>query len=386
MARSSSALCFIAAAAAAAAAAEAAASSSPSISPSCMMNGNPCPLPVNWAVDWSLANSTIAMPEAGGAGVNGSGFWPAPGHHWGAVSLDWQVGEPAWLNATDRMKSTCEATSAANCARLKAAGVVTRCGLYHNVELALQWIESARAVMYDESKADWFLQYTDGHGNKNGTIYNEPRAEGDQFFIDYRNMDAAAYFVGSIVNATVALDADLTFTDDRDGIPVEHPQLPALLNMSDAEVAQAQFATQAAGQWLATSLAAMGKTCWDCLGGFELGPRPVQGATCAPTMRALCDVAAQGRSMLMGYSGRPAGELNQSIAAFLVTRPPIAFFGSRWQDDMWTPLFDMDVGEPLGLCAEGPPGVFSRAWSRGTAALDCNAWQATLPFALLRRP
>ena len=95
MARSSSALCFIAAAAAAAAAAEAAASSSPSISPSCMMNGNPCPLPVGWAVDWSLANSTSAMPEAGGAGVNGSGFWPAPGHHWGAVSLDWQVGEPA---------------------------------------------------------------------------------------------------------------------------------------------------------------------------------------------------------------------------------------------------------------------------------------------------
>lgn len=267
------------------------AAASSAVSPSCMMNYQGCPLPSPWRVDWSLRNSTIAMPEAGGAGVNASGFWPAAGHRWGAVSLDWQVGEGAWLNSSDRMASTCEATSAANCHRLKAAGVVSRCGIYHNVELALQWIESARAVMYDPAKADWFLQYTDGRGNKNGTIYNEPRAEGDQFFIDYRNADAAAYFVASIVNATLAYDVDLTFTDDRDGIPVEHAYLPARLNLSDTEVAQAQFATQAAGQWLATSLAAVGKTCWDCLGGYNLGVRPVQGATCAPTMRALCDVS-----------------------------------------------------------------------------------------------
>lgn len=361
----------------------AAAAAASAVSPSCMMNGQGCPLPSPWHVDWSLRNSTIAMPERGGAGVNASGFWPsAANHHWGAVSLDWQVGEQTWLNVSDPMASTCEATSAANCRRLKEAGVVARCGIYHNVELALQWIESARAVMYDPSKAEWFLQYTDGNGRKNGTIYNEHRAEGDQFFIDYRNMDAAAYFVASIVNATVFYDVDLTFTDDRDGIPVEHPQLPATLNLSDAEVAQVQFATQAAGQWLATSLAAAGKTCWDCLGGYELGPRPVEGATCAPTMRSLCDASQQGRSMLMGFSG--SGGLNQSLAAFLVSRPPVAFFGSRWQDDQWNELFDLDVGEPLGLCSEGPPGVFSRAWSKGTAALDCNAWQATLDFSLLQ--
>lgn len=352
------------------------------LSPSCMMNGFPCPLPVGWRVDWSLYNSTIAMPELGGAGVNSSGFWPAPGHHWGAVSLDWQVGEGVWLKP-DRMRSTCEETSGVNCARLKATGVVSRCGIYHNIELALQWIESARAVMYDSTKADWFLQYTDGQGHKNGTIYNEPRAEGDQYFIDYRNADAAAYFVASIVNATVALGADLTFTDDRDGIPVEHPTLPATLNMSAADVAAVQFATQASGQWLATSLAAVGKTCWDCLGGYELGPRPVPGATCAPTMRALCDPAMQGRSMLMGFSNRPPGNLNQSLAAFLVSRPPVAFFGSRWQDDQWSELFDLDVGEPTGVCVESPAGVFSRQWSRGTASLDCNTWSASLPFPVL---
>ena len=359
-------------------------SASLAVSPSCMMNYFGCPLPVGWDVDWALFNSTIAMPEKGGAGVSDAGFEPAPGHHWGAVSLDWQVGEGTWLNSSDYKSSTCEAVSAANCARLKASGAVKRCGIYHNVELALSWIESARAVMYDPAKAGWFLQYTDGNGTKNGTIYNQPRAEGDQYFIDWRNAEAAAYFVASIVNVTVAYDVDLTFTDDRDGIPVEHPDLPGILRLSPEEVAEVQFATQAAGQWLATSLAAAGKTCWDCLGGYNLGVRPVQGPTCATTMRALCDPAMQGRSMLMGYSGPDrAGPLNQSLAAFLVARPPIAFFGSRWQDDQWDPLFNLDTGVPTSLCVEAPAGVFSRAWSRGSASLDCNAWAATLDFPLL---
>lgn len=41
------------------------------------------------------------------------------------------------------------------------------------MELALESMESQRAVMYDPSKASYFLQFTDGSGNKNGTIYNE---------------------------------------------------------------------------------------------------------------------------------------------------------------------------------------------------------------------
>jgi hypothetical protein len=353
-----------------------------SVSPSCMMNGFPCPLPVDWVVDWSLYNSTAAMPEKGGAGVNSStGFTPASGHHWGMVSLDWQVGESSWLNTTDKSASTCEATSASNCARLIASGQVKRCGIYHNIELALQWIESSRAVMYDPTKSDWFLQYTDGLGNKNGTIYNEPRLEGDQYFIDYRNADAAAYFVQSIVNSTIKYNVDLTFTDDRDGIPVEHAYLPGRLNLSSAEVADVQFATQSAGQWLATSLAANGKTCWDCLAGYNLGVRPSPGPTCATTMRQLCDPGMQGRSMFMGYSGPArAGPLNQTLAAFLITRPPIAFFGSRWQDDQWSPLFNLDTGEPTGLCLESPAGVFSRTWSKGVASLDCNSYTAILDF------
>ena len=51
-----------------------------------------------------------------------------------------------------------------------------------NMELALEWLETQRAVMEDPTTANYFLQYTDGLGNKNGTIYNEPIEFGSQFF------------------------------------------------------------------------------------------------------------------------------------------------------------------------------------------------------------
>jgi len=50
------------------------------------------------------------------------------------------------------------------------------------MELGLEWLESQRAVMYDERFQDFFLRYTDGQGNKIGKIYNEPISFGDQFF------------------------------------------------------------------------------------------------------------------------------------------------------------------------------------------------------------
>jgi hypothetical protein len=357
-------------------------SPSPSpISPSCMINGQPCPVPSPWAVDWSLQNSSACMPSLEGS-TNNISFLPA--HRWGLASLDWSVGRGSWLNTTDLNASTCEATSIANCRALKAAGLVHRCGIYHNLELSLQWIESNRAVMFSPSTSDWFLQFTDGKGNKNGTIYNQPRAEGSQFFIDWRNADAAAYFVAAIVNTTLQDGVDLTFTDDRDGIPVEHPTLPALLNLSAAEVQEIQFATQSAGQYLATSLAANGRTCWDCLAGENLGVRPTQ-STCATVMRQLCDPGMQGRSMFMDTGGAFV-DANQTVAAFLITRPPVAFVGDRFPTDAsWNPLFALDVGEPDGgaLCVESPAGVFSRAWTKGTPSLNCNTWTATLPFGVL---
>ena len=137
----------------------------------------PAPTPPGcptWTPNWNLTESTVIMPMS-----NDDYF--APTHTWGLISLDWSVARGVWFK-NGRNKSNCEAVSTEGCRRMKTSGRASKCFIYHNMELALEWLESQRAVMYDPTKADWFLQYTDGHGNKNGTIYSEPNEWGDQFF------------------------------------------------------------------------------------------------------------------------------------------------------------------------------------------------------------
>jgi hypothetical protein len=125
------------------------------VSPTCMINGNPCPLPVGWDVDWSLWNSSACMPESGPNGYNNISF--APTHHWGMASLDWTVGRGTWLDPANKSRSTCEATSAANCAAVKRSGMVKRCGIYHNIELALEWWERKKKRREREKRASLFI-------------------------------------------------------------------------------------------------------------------------------------------------------------------------------------------------------------------------------------
>jgi hypothetical protein len=75
---------------------------------------------------------------------------------------------------------------------------------------------------------------------------------------------------------------------------------------------------------------------------------------------------------------------NTTLAAFLVGRGPVAYVGWGWNGQAlpdWEPLFDLDVGVPLGLCVNASSSVFSRAWSKGTASIDCDSFTATLDFS-----
>ena len=98
-------------------------------------------------------------------------------------------------------------------------------------------------------------------------------------------------------------------------------------------------------------------------------------------MRARCNAAWQSVATTQSID---TSNFNQSLAAFLVVRPPIAFLGYGWESDMkdWRSEFLWSVGEPTpsgAICSEGPAGVFSRPWTHGVASLDCNAWRATIP-------
>ena len=155
------------------------------------------------------------------------------------------------------------------------------------------------------------------------------------------------------------------------------------MNISGAEAG----AIQNASQWVWASsltdvLLPRGGYYWN---GFPGGFRatPLDGGptkdSCAAGMRGAC-TRPYGASMTMQHD--PANA-DQTVAGFLITRGPLAWIGWGWQGcsvPPWPPQFDMDVGEPLGNCTEGPAGVFSRVYSKGTATLDCNTWAASLPF------
>ena len=339
----------------------------PPPSPTCALNGIPCPPPA-WHPQWSLTKSTVMQPWCAGPDV------PDITHPWGLVSLAWdcaRVGE--------------EAATVARCARLKAAGLVDRCFMYHNMELALGWIESQAAAMYDPSSSGYFLSWP------NGTTYNEMEGGargngsfGDQYFIDFRNASAAAWYVESVVGSVSETAVDGSFSDDVTGVPAEHPEVGKNCNLTGAELADLQFATQATNSALIYALVAAGKYMWQAFGaqdGTMPGP-PSEAGACGDWMRLYCDPARQGAPLMMTFDPKAA---NQSIAAFLVVRPPTGYLGFGWYSDDrdWDPIFLLDAGEPRGLCTESPANVFSRPWRNGIAALDCNTFEAALPFPSL---
>ena len=345
--------------------------------PTCALNRQPCPVPSGWAekATWNLTQSSVIQPS--------SSDYFTPKHPWGLVSLDWSVAVNQWFKG-NTSNTTCEATSVRGCKMLKQQGLAHRCFIYHNMELALEWLESQRAVMYDPSTADYFLQYTDGKGQKLGKIYNEPITQGDQFFWDYRNPAVRAYVITSILEVLQDPMVDGTFTDDVTGLPEEHSQVQSKINISNAELADLQYNTRLASQTLIDALALSGKGNWQAFGAEDgIGPAPTRNS-CTSFMREFCQPFYQGRLMLMGMDTSPANKV-QTVAGFLVTRPPVAYLGWGWEsgDEKWDDIFLLQVGTPLGLCEEISEGVFQRRYSLGIASLDCNSWTASLPFPSL---
>jgi hypothetical protein len=258
------------------------------------------------------------------------------------------------------------------------------------MELALEWEETQRKVMYDPSTSDYFLQYTDGMGNKNGTIYAENIEEGDQFFWDYTNPEASAYVISSILKSVDDPAVDGTFTDDVNGVPTEHASVMARINMSHQQLAALQAATKVTHAKLVEELIKAGKYNWQAFPGAAQDGAgstcPADPKGCNAYMQKHCDPEMQSRPMMMD-----AGHAdNQTVAAFLITRPPIAFIGWGWESDdkRWpsSDVFLLDPGTPQGLCKQEQPGVYSRQWSNGKVSLDCNDWTASLPFPRIDQP
>jgi hypothetical protein len=363
------------------------AGASAQVSPNCAINALPC-APPTWTPTWNLTQSTVIEP-----GHTAGYFMPT--HTYGLISLDWSVARSTWFTG-NTTNTTCEATLRENCRLLKAAGKTTRCFTYRNSELALEWLESQRALMSDPANKGLFLQYLPGNsgGVPPGTVYNDPNAYGSQLFWNLSSVSNQMTLINTLLaGVTANADVDGVFTDDVDGLPAEHPTVPAALGMSPADVATLRYGTQSMGAALIAAFTLAGKYTWQAFGSRDTssphapsrrGFVGVTPSSCTTFMRTHCDPAYQGRPMLMHMEAAPA-LANATLAAFLITRPPHAYLGFAWEsnDANFSSLFYLAVGQPTGLCSEGVLGVFQRPWSEGTPVLDCNTFSAQLPFKML---
>ena len=161
-------------------------------------------------------------------------------------------------------------------------------------------------------------------------------------------------------------------------MPEEHGSLPGRLGLTPAQVAAFQYDTSVANQQIIDAAITVRKYVWAAFGNQDgVGSGP-SAATCSTWMRSRCTPAYQSRAITQACD---TANFNQSLAAFLITRPPIAFFGYGWESDQrnWRPEFLWDVGTPTGACVESPPNVFTRAWSHGNAVLNCSSFEAIIP-------
>jgi hypothetical protein len=401
-----------------------------------------CP-PPQWEPAWALNLSTVTSSAS-----NTSGFYdPRQASRWGVVTFDWADGAAIWQDQLPGHPG--EAVLTEQCTRVKAMGTGTRCMVYRQNELAVQWQESSRAAMTQaNADAGWFLKFKTkelcdsaadcddaGYHNKNGGgnlvpckkparlsdpncafccnfssatttgVYNEPlggpwrgsgpynvtrfgnNALGDgQLFWDFRNPDVQDWVAKEVLaGATTPAVVDGIFADDPAGYGQEHPSIQSVVQLTPPEVAALQLGTQLAWRKALDLMLPAKKYIIQAFRGAP--PLPSSNpVACASWMRAQCAVPAN-ESTLVFPGG---GGSNISVAAFLVARGPYSLISAPvenimrgdWSDPVFR-AFRLDTGTPTTGCVETAPSVFSRAWTGGTASVDCSKGVGVLKFAML---
>jgi len=116
-------------------------------------------------------------------------------------------------------------------------------------------------------------------------------------------------------------------------------------------------------------------------------PQPSDSpAACAAKVAALAAYREPARAVgfasdRTGGRGYTDATARQTVAAFLLTRKEMWFFGVTQQnntiDDGVAALLLSDYGAPLGNATVPAANVFSRRYERATVQLDCNTFEAT---------
>eukprot|EP00747_Dinoflagellata_sp_TGD_P122383 gnl/TRDRNA2_/TRDRNA2_173612_c1_seq1.p1 gnl/TRDRNA2_/TRDRNA2_173612_c1~~gnl/TRDRNA2_/TRDRNA2_173612_c1_seq1.p1 ORF type:complete len:441 (+),score=32.31 gnl/TRDRNA2_/TRDRNA2_173612_c1_seq1:50-1372(+) len=384
--------------------------------------GPPCPEP-RWAPEYRLNVSTIVASLA-----NSSWYDPSKAAAWGLVTFDWQLGGDVWQNVHPH---NAEEVYEEQCRRVKAQGTGTKCFVYRQVELSLQWMKTQREAQ-TEGNASMYLQFktpelcdaappcnvASFHQCNGGTcdpcnataplkspncpyccnftrVYNEPigggwpkPARGDnalgdgQLFFDHRKQEVQRFWAEHVIWGAVASDnVDGVFTDDPAGYGQEHPAVQTAVQLSAAEIRALQYGTQVAWNRALNMMIQRKKFVYQAFRGVSAGPSSTSGVACTQWMREQCGRPANNSAVIYPQpSSTDLKAANLSIASFLVTRGAYSYIAAnsdvienRNSSDPFYKLFQLEVGTPVGRCVEQEPGVFIRSWSHGKATVDCSS-------------
>ena len=351
--------------------------------------GKPCP-PPQWEPTWALNLSTTPWTPWGPESAFGNipGYFPATNaSRWGWLNFDWSDANKIWQ---DHFPHPNEALLVKQCQQVVAKGTGTRCMVYRNNELALQWQETSRAAMTAENvEAGWFLRFKTQaacdaaapcnvaayHNIANQSLplvpcnrsapisapncamccnfsrgYNEPiggpwppspgkegtrfgnNALNDgQFFWDFRNEDAQDYWAEKVC-LHGAQDSSVSgmFTDDPGGYGAEHPAVQSAVQLSPSEIADLQAGTQRA--WTkALSLLTKAKKyipqAYRTTRPFVYNASAAGVASCSAWMREQCAVPANESTQVYPRAYPTIDVARMVVAAFLVSRGPYSYLG-----------------------------------------------------------
>jgi hypothetical protein len=410
-----------------------------------------CPhkvLPRGDTQTWRMNESTIIMP------CNNSGFTsPASTLDWAISSFDWSNAKgtgsaPGWAKHSpmDDEEMLFEQVKMTTAATPGTTVWVYRCSVY-----AYPWYTSVRKLLDDDAYAPWFIDFKpqgpwfspkcdqnfdppkcSDHFHMQEQSPGYPHGDGDckapgcdcgvapcGFYLWNHSSTAIVHgqsfrewFIHSYMLNEVGMSPLVSgfFWDDfwpKPGGVFPDASAGRVANDTGLDVDLGDWAKitdsyHANMDALRARTLSVGKFAWQLMwtGGSDTSvggtvPSPiVQQATCAATLRRLCNETAPPQTRAMMFTlNTPLGDpskllsLKQDLANFLLIRGPFAWLGHAWKgcskDYPFPPEFHLDYGTPVdSICAETSDGsgVFAREWSNVRVQLDCNTWEPTFTW------
>lgn len=355
---------------------------------------------------YAMNRSTLAMA------YNVSGMYdPHLAARFGAISFDHDNARTLWLssfrNNTRRQIAlpSSEELLAEQCRLVKQVNPRTRCLVYRNAALGLQWLSSEAAAMYGADADRLFLHAP----NAAGAIYNDPgicnfpngteHSPLDQFFFNFSEPATERFWNDTAIfgkHGFASPHVDGFFIDD-DAFGREHPTLQTDCGMSAAAVADFADKQHAALVRSFEAVVAGGGMVWDAMrdaDGYEArawgaSTQNPTATNCSAWMADKCGRDYSDHALLMtprcSQTTGLCDPTNASAAAFMLLRGPHAFWGGGfwWGVNAVTQpslvdnrVHDLDPGTPLGSCVASADGnVFTRSFTRLTVRLDCAAFE-----------